>query len=135
MVERSLSLPSRVPMDAGWSGNPFYSVRTQQECALQASRPVDLPMDDSMERDPLQNSFGIAGQPHQSSMMPTGKGRGMRATDGPLPPMPSVENGHGEMWTEGKLPAEMLGVQSMGPVGTVKETSRGSGQGEQVDDL
>ena len=93
MVEKSLSLPSRAPTEAGWSGNPFYSVRAQRECALQASRPVDLPMDDDTERDPLQDSFGIAEQPHQSSMLPTGRGRGMRATDGPLPPMPSVMKG------------------------------------------
>ena len=93
-------------------------MRAQRECALQASRPVDLPMDDDTERDPLQDSFGIAEQPHQSSMLPTGKGRGMRATDGPLPPMPSVMKGHGEMRTEGK-PDESLGVQIMGPVKTI----------------
>ena len=113
MVERSLSLPSRGPTSFGMSGNPLYSAKIQREFALQANPPVDLPMDGDSERDPLQDSFGLAGPPHQSSMLSTGKGRGIRATDGPLPPPPSVK-GHGELKTEGKLPGGDLGIRTMG---------------------
>ena len=118
--------------ETGWSGNPFYSQKTQREIALRATRPADLPMDGDSENDPLQDSFGMHSQPHQSSMLPTGKGRGSQAPDGMLSSMPSVVKGHGEMRTEGRLPDENVGDQTMGPV---KDASMGSGQEKKVDDL
>ena len=131
MVGRSHSMPSRglSSLDTGWNGNPFYSLKTQREFALQAHRPVDLPTDGESEREPLNDTFGVAGQSHQSSMLPTGKGRGSGATDGLLQKQPSVK-GHGEMRTECRLPDDHLGIQTMG---SVKTTIMGGDQHERVE--
>ena len=122
MVERSHSMPSRglASLDTGWNGNPFYSLKTQREFALQARRLVDLPTDGESEREPLNDTFGVAGQSHPSSMLPTGKGRGSQPT----------VRGHGEMRTEGRLPDDHLGIRTMGPV---KTTSMGGDQQERVE--
>ena len=97
-MDRAHSVPPR-----GFSnGNPFWSQKVQDECMLEASRPPTLPVnrDDSWFEEPIQNMTGVNVQSHQSPTEPTGKGRGGGTVDGSF----NLEQGRGEMRTEGRMP-------------------------------
>lgn len=111
-----------------WMGNPFYSQRIQDECALQARRPTNLPMDE--EWDPLPFSAGIRDDgSYQPSMVPTGKGRGDSLADGKRQSAPTVERPDG-MRTEGEMPGDQKGPRTMG---AVSSSSMNHGRNEKVD--
>ena len=108
-------------------GNPFWSQRVQDEVALEARRPTDLPMGVECEA----SSTGALEGSHQLPSMPSGKGKGDSVADDKLRRKPT-EHRHGRMRTEGLMPGDGSGLQTMG---SVQQSSMRDERDENVDDL
>ena len=94
--------------------NPFHSKRVQRDCLLEASRPLDLPFGEGISDRSMDSSVGTGNPLQNHSMGPTGKGRGGMST-GLFDEQRSTALGS-EMRTEGKMPVEPIGRQTMGHV-------------------
>jgi len=105
-MERSQSMPAK---GTGALVNPFHSRRVQEDYLLEAARPTDLPAE-PLESHLSGDSFQVNG--------PTGKGRGNVSAGCADASQPT--RGPMELRTEGELPKEGGGSETMGPVSESK---------------
>ena len=117
-MERSQSMPAK---GTGALVNPFHSRRVQEDYLLDAARPTDLPAE-PLESHLSGDSFQVNG--------PTGKGCGNVSAGFADASQPT--RGPMELRTEGELPKEGGGSETMGPV---SESKGGRNQKGELDGL
>ena len=90
--------------------NRFCSEKTQTEYLLEAARPSNLPGDDDVKGNPIQDGSRIAAPRDLMSEVPTGQGRGCQTAGVMSMATEPTVPGTGSMRTEGRL----MGDKAMG---------------------